>query len=572
MNPFKFSRRTFLGMGLASVLPCRALPFRQVMRTPTAQQTPDLALYPLIYQRPGIVTDAAADSAAVQVVMVGDISMARGTAKAIADHGSDFDYPLREVAGWLHAADLAVGNQEGVIAADGVGVKRPFGYRLRADPLAAPALARAGFGLLGVANNHTLDFSPDGLRETVENLHSAGVQTVGAGQDYDSARIPLITTIRGVKVGWLAYVNVPDPPEYGFAYEGSFYGRCRLEEDKLIEQVRAARQLVDVLIVQIHWGVEYATKPFETQIRHAHKAIDAGASIVLGHHPHVVQTLETYNGKLIIYSLGNFLFDQEGRSGIAAWIRLDTQGVIDVHGIAVNPGVHPTWTAPARTAATLRDSCGTAESAVIFGFANDRYTKVEAVEGASAMLQATPRRSTLDMRGDGEEQRVTLENGTLRIFEDERIAYESHPSWQVVDYAVGDPNQDGRFEVLMLLWKQDTPESLVTTHPFLVGYRNGAYKVIWGGSPTPNWVQAVGIADVNGDSLDELITIERDPGATLCDPAYRVVIMNWNGWAFTRQWVSGPDAYRQLAFGEALAAPIVAGLFRPSINPKCASS
>lgn len=124
----------------------------------------------------------------------------------------------------------------------------------------------------------------------------------------------------------------------------------------------------------------------------------------------------------------------------------------------------------------------------------------------------------------------------------------------------------------MLLWKQDRPDALVTTHPFMVGYRNGTYKVIWGGSPTPNWVQAVGIADVNGDQLDELITIERDPGATLCDSAYRVVIMNWNGWAFTRQWVSEPGAYRQLAFGEATPAPIVAGLFKPSINPEYGSS
>lgn len=346
MTTHCMSRRAFLSVTATSVL---GLATRRVLAdaiptpigTPavTPASGPDLTKYPVLFQRPGTVDT----SSAVQLVVVGDNSMARGTAASIAGHGGDYNYPLSGVSDWLHAADLAVGNQEGVISLPGVGVERPQGYRLRADPKAAPALAQAGFGLMNLANNHTRDFGPDGIKATMDALHAANLQTIGAGADYDSARAPAITALRGLKVGWMAYVNVPDPPEYGIAWEASGYGRSRYEAIKLVEQVKAVRPLVDVLIVQYHWGIEYQPEPFETQVFMGHQAIDAGADIVIGHHPHVIQPVETYQKKLIIYSLGNFMFDQDGRSGMAVWLRLDSHGIIDVHALPVNPGVHPTW-------------------------------------------------------------------------------------------------------------------------------------------------------------------------------------------------------------------------------------
>lgn len=330
---FSFSRRTFLKSVLAAMLPSWYWGHRYVTTS-----GPDLSRYPVIFQRSG-----AASTAVAQVLMVGDVSMARGTAQTIADQGGDFDYPLSDVADWLHAADLAVGNQEGVIAPKGTGTERPMGYRLRAEPPAAAALARAGFGLLGLANNHARDYGPVGIAATMKALHDAGIQTVGVGENYRAARQATVTPLKGVKVAWLAYTHVPDPPDYGIYWEGNGYGRARIEEDKLAAQIKAARDDADVLIVQFHWGIEYEPRPFETQIRIARAAVDAGASLVIGHHPHVIQTTEIYKNTLIMYSLGNFLFDQIGRSGMAAWVRLDQQGIIDVHALPVEPGVHPTW-------------------------------------------------------------------------------------------------------------------------------------------------------------------------------------------------------------------------------------
>jgi hypothetical protein len=114
---------------------------------------PNVALYPLLYKR-----DTAPSGSAVQLVMVGDVSMARGVSDGIVRHGGNYDYPLGGVAAWLRSADLAVANYEGVIAADSIGAERPKGYRLRALPEAAKALVKAGFGLVSLANN-----SHDGL-------------------------------------------------------------------------------------------------------------------------------------------------------------------------------------------------------------------------------------------------------------------------------------------------------------------------------------------------------------------------------------------------------------------------
>ncbi len=509
-------------------------------------------LYPLLFRRPdGQVTQAQTSQA--QIMIVGDVSMARGVADTIAAHQGDSDYPLNAVRDRLHSIDLVAGNYEGVIAPDAVGTQRVGGYRLRADPGVVVALARAGFGLLNLANNHTLDDGPEGLHSTLDVLHAQGLQTVGAGQDASSARQPLITTIHGVRIAWVSAVAASDPADESIEQEGAGYGRARFAAQQLIESIHAARQLADTVIVQLHWGTEYATRPTVWQQQIARDAIDAGAALVVGHHPHVIQTVETYHDALIVYSLGNFLFDQDQRAGLALWVRLDAQGIVDVRGLTVHPGVHPTWDDPARSASALHDICGTV-GWTGFQFANGSYQAVTLRSN-----QVPVRTSTLDMRGDGQQEQVTLDDAVLRIHDGDQIVYESHPSWQVVDYTVGDPNQDGRFEVLMLLWKQDTPGAPVTTHPFIVGYRKGAYKVIWGGSATSNWVQALTVADVDGDQLDELVTLERDMNDVMCSTTTQVVVMAWNGWGFTRHWTSAPAAFSSVRVDGATPPTILAG-------------
>jgi hypothetical protein len=197
-------------------------------------------------------------------------------------------------------------------------------------------------------------------------------------------------------------------------------------------------------------------------------------------------------------------------------------------------------------------------SSVAFGYVDGHYTRLASnpihsaespfVDACAAPESPARDIGQIDMKGDGDTEQVTLTDGTLHIFDQGHEVYTSFPTWQVIDAALGDPNQDGRFEVVMLLWKQETPDAPVTTHPFIIGYRSGAYKVIWGGSDTGSAVQAVGVADVDGDGLDELITIERDRDALACAARERVVVTKWNGWGFVRRWASDYGSFDALAF------------------------
>jgi poly-gamma-glutamate capsule biosynthesis protein CapA/YwtB (metallophosphatase superfamily) len=232
-----------------------------LLATPVRAESPrlDLRRYPLLYAR----QDAPADPQnPIQIVMVGDTSLARGVQDATAKNG--LDYPFDGVSPWLQAADVAVGNYEGTIAAENIGAKRIQGFRLRAEPDAAQALSRAGFDIFNLANNHTMDWGPAGLEATIDNLHGAGLTTVGAGKDGPTARTPVVTTIHGLRIVWLSYTMIPDPPEndrdkedgWSRAWFGPSYATA-----KLAGYVQEAKKLGDILIVQFHWGYEYENCP-----------------------------------------------------------------------------------------------------------------------------------------------------------------------------------------------------------------------------------------------------------------------------------------------------------------------
>ncbi len=281
----------------------------------------------------------------VTILMTGDCSFARGITDTIAENGNNWDYPLAQVSKLLTAADWAVCNHEFAITPTDNYTARKGSLRLRADPPAATALRRAGFDMVSLSNNHTMDFGSEGLRSTLEMLDKAGIKTVGAGANGKAARSPVFTIIKGIKIGWLAYTQVSDPPDEDHQREAESYSRAWLDDEAQMEaEISAAREQCDVLIVQPHWGHEYQEIQHETQQRIGQKMARAGASLVIGHHPHVVQPTAVYRDTLICYSLGNFLFDQADRTGFAVWIRLDKHGVIDVYHLPLTPGVQPKWT------------------------------------------------------------------------------------------------------------------------------------------------------------------------------------------------------------------------------------
>jgi len=236
------------------------------------------------------------------LVLLGDVAPGRSMESQLARYGSGYPWPALEPL--LQDADLAVANLECVLTTQGRPMKKS--YLIRAHPRWGQTLVEAGFGLVTLANNHALDFGQAGLDETMSTLQVLDIATVGAGASREAAHRPALFNLNGVKVGVLGYAaarwngsaDVPATDQLAWA-----------EPAAVQADVRAIRDRVDLVIVLIHAGTEYATRPSPDQVAAARAAIDAGADLVAGHHAHVTQTVERYKQGLIVYGLGDALFD-----------------------------------------------------------------------------------------------------------------------------------------------------------------------------------------------------------------------------------------------------------------------
>ncbi len=236
------------------------------------------------------------------LVFLGDVSPGRSMEAQLVRYGPA--YPWGGLAPLLHEADLAVASLESVLATRGEPLDKS--YLIRAHPSTAETLVAGGFDLVNLANNHVLDFGQAALNQMTNTLQALDVATVGAGSSQEMARRPALFDLNGLRIAVLGYaaarwngsVDVPATDSVAWAVPRAVQA-----------DVQAIRDTVDLVIVQLHAGTEYATSPSPDQVRFAHAAIDAGADLVVGHHPHVPQTVERYGNGLIVYSLGNALFD-----------------------------------------------------------------------------------------------------------------------------------------------------------------------------------------------------------------------------------------------------------------------
>jgi poly-gamma-glutamate capsule biosynthesis protein CapA/YwtB (metallophosphatase superfamily) len=242
---------------------------------------------------------------------VGDVMLAGRWAATIRKNG--YETPFRRVAAELKAGDITIANLESPIARGGTeftGKK----FRFRAEPELAGALKESGINLVTLANNHTMDFGKQALMETIKNLESAAIARIGAGETLAEARKMALYTIKGKRIAFLGY-SLTQPVEF-------FAGRNRPGtapgfEKFFVEDIRRARQEADHVIVSFHWGTEGRSdiQPYQRTV--AHKAIDAGADVIIGHHPHVLRGIERYKTGIVFYSLGNFAFASRGKSADA---------------------------------------------------------------------------------------------------------------------------------------------------------------------------------------------------------------------------------------------------------------
>jgi poly-gamma-glutamate capsule biosynthesis protein CapA/YwtB (metallophosphatase superfamily) len=244
----------------------------------------------------------------------GDVMLAGRWSSTLRTGG--YNSPFSSVTAALASGDVTIVNLESPIARGGSEyIEKKF--RFRAEPEVAAALKRSGINLVSLANNHSMDFGGEALAETMMHLDNAAIAWIGAGENLAEARKMALYSIKGKKVAFLGY-SLTQPVEF-------FAGRDRPGtapgfEKYYVEDIKRARQQADYVIVSFHWGTEGSSSVQAYQRVAAHKAIDSGADVIIGHHPHVLRGIERYKTGIVFYSLGNFTFASKSRSADASVI------------------------------------------------------------------------------------------------------------------------------------------------------------------------------------------------------------------------------------------------------------
>lgn len=467
--------------------------------------------------------------------------LGRGVAK--------IDAPFKKVAPLLASADLTVGNFEGVISAEdstsnNQGETSGFGpYRLVAPGYATVQLQQAGFDLLSLANNHSLDLGSHGLDETIDRLESVGVNSIGVGVNPESAYRGEIINVKGLRIAFLAIDAIPEPLSSGES--GQQLQRATWNKDRVLATIRQLDPVSDAIIVLIHWGDEFELRAGLSQRQAASEMIVAGADAVIGSHPHVVQETQIveragqHKAGFVAYSLGNFVFDQfeeNSQVGLALRLFIDAAGLKAVEALPVSADPSPEWLALTK-AQRLIERIRPEPGRLCFQCIPTTCFQVQTIAGQGSGLFKS---GQIDLNGNGIPETVRLENGRVFVYEGNRLGWESPPEWKVLDVALGDPNDDGRGEIVLVLRKPDKNGNL-TSHPFVIGYRGGIYRQLWGGSAVAIPIQEVELADVDGDGKQELIVMEEQE-----DEMKTIAVWRWNDWVFNLIWRSSPGRFVDL--------------------------
>lgn len=255
---------------------------------------------------------ASAKKLSVSVACGGDVMGAWGVDSVIRSRGAD--YVMRSVKRVLRPADIAFLNAESPFSDKGSPQTWKDVY-FRGNPALVPAMARAGVDVVTMANNHCLDYKAPALLDSIRRFNRVGVKVVGAGRNTTEAWRCRSITRNGMKVGFMGWTDVMPP---GFAATatsaGAAVGPLWSGAGRVRKAIRSASRRTDVLVVAFHWGVEGTHHPIAAQIQEAHAAIDAGADLVMSHHPHWLQGIERYHGGLIMYSFGDLVFPPLSRA------------------------------------------------------------------------------------------------------------------------------------------------------------------------------------------------------------------------------------------------------------------
>lgn len=249
------------------------------------------------------------------LLFTGDINLGRCIAKASIRAG-DYNYPFHFVAEKLRSADITVGSLDGSISDESPPQDCPDSMNLIGPENMVQGLQFSGFDVITVATNHVKDCGDEGFLcnnqsflDTVDTLTQAGIRPVGGGRNLSEARTPVVIENQGIR---FAFLGIDQINEKVWATE--IAPGVAPVSSQYIEQVKAdiatARSIADVVIVLPQWGTEYSAQPNDFQRHWAEEFINAGATLIIGNHPHIIQPMETFSNGTAFYALGNFVFDQ----------------------------------------------------------------------------------------------------------------------------------------------------------------------------------------------------------------------------------------------------------------------
>ncbi|NMB70417.1 CapA family protein [candidate division WWE3 bacterium] len=490
-------------------------------------------------------------------IAVGDISFSRGVERVVK-YQKNINFPFLKTKEILSNADITYANLETPIT---YGPEVPDGSMIfRSNPGTELALKWAGIDVVNLANNHSYNFDKEGLRDTFKFLRDADIQYAGAGDNSTQAYTPVLIQKNGIKFALLSYESMDIVPNEYEAEENK-PGIAFMRIDKMQESVKKAKTLADVVIVAMHAGEEYVPLGNDLQTNFAHAAIDAGAEVVIGDHPHVIQNAEVYKEKIIFYNLGNFVMDQ-------MWSD-DTRRALIFEGIFTKKGLEKFYVTPVQIEHYSQPNPVTGELAdtivnrlqlsmqkeytVDYDKILESYVKTPKFAYTTVLGNTTKDRTPSEkniitnLDKDTDYENILLKNGQVQIISGKQLLWTSPENWWVDDVIVEKSLNDERTLVNMSVWKEGNfgkskplweteDDNSIKNHMFVFALENKMLKHIWQSSnlPVPNC--KIEFRDIEGDGSVELIAYEGDyQNAPLCTAAH-IAVFRWKEWGFYNQW------------------------------------
>ncbi len=501
-----------------------------------------------------LAEDTAARQQRATIIFGGDIMLGRYVEQVASSRYPA--YPFAPISPTLRAADYVVANLESPLTNVVSPTRAVRWINIKASPAQAAALPAAGIDLVSLANNHATDYGRQALTDTIASLKAVGVAYTGVG----GARV---ATINGLRVAFLGYTCIaPSGPDLRLNVLPCDYD-LKASTERLQGDIAAAKGQAGAVVVLIHWGNEYTSLPLDYQRKLAAVMAEAGATLVVGAHPHQVQSMERIGSTLVAYSLGNFIFDQNfsplTKNSLLLRVVLDRRGVVAANSIPLSTYLQARLLDPGDKggqAVTAEAARGSADD---FDWQTMRpAAPLSTLKAPPAPLSPTlalayqrsdpPAQSQLaDLNADGKAELITLQQQHLTLYQADaagnwQAAWQSDSLWQVESFAVADAFGRGPM-LAFILWQPDYRwggAGKLKNQIFIYGWAREGWRAVWAGRPLADAAHQLSFF-VASDGQPRLAVLEGNDSSKL-----QVSVWSWNGFGYSLDWRSPGAGYSSL--------------------------